>query len=363
MGSKFLNAICLGYLLVALPVCVLPAANEGRPLENADIIDMVQNHFDDETLQTVMRVHPCHFDTSAQGLIALKKGGVSEKIIRMMVIASQPRPTAVAQAAPSPPASASGMTGMPQGMPQMSPETMAMMQAFGMGGGPQTPIRLPQIVLLGKEPRALAVTPAQLAQSSMKKIHHGSSAASTLMNLGQEALQFASIGAGPIGMIGMSAASSARGMFMGMHHSSSPKITSIWALPGARSGNSVEGGAPSFEIQMADIVGIDPEAYDPEIVKLVVTKDNWRIVGASQMNMDAEAMMGGSESGQEITEDRMDVKVDKKAPGLLQIQPNKPLVLGEYGVILRPKKKHKPAPTGMMAARQLFYSVWDFSVP
>ena len=43
---------------------------------------------------------------------------------------------------------------------------------------------------------------------------------------------------------------------------------------------------PKFELDFGEIVGLDPDAFEPVLVQLVQTKDNWRLVGATKSKMD-----------------------------------------------------------------------------
>ena len=71
---------------------------------------------------------------------------------------------------------------------------------------------------------------------------------------------------------------SAMGGLGGMsHHHGPPKVTYVWALPGPQSSVVVPTRKPHFEMQYANLLGIDPDAYEPLIVKLVPSKDNWRL--------------------------------------------------------------------------------------
>ena len=117
---------------------------------------------------------------------------------------------------------------------------------------------------------------------------------------------------------------------------------------------------PKFEISFADIVGIDPDQYEPTIVRLVQSKDNWRLVGASKVKM-TEMAQGYPES--QIAEERLAARLNKLSPGHAVLEPQKPLDAGEYAVVLHPLHKKKKGSLGGGSEAQVFYSVWDFSVP
>jgi hypothetical protein len=95
----------------------------------------------------------------------------------------------------------------------------------------------------------------------------GLSELSMLGGLGGMALRFAPLAAGP----GMIIAAPAMSLAMGgglTHHSSAPKATYVWALLGAHSAYAMAATKPRFEIGFGDIVGLDPDAYEPALVKL-----------------------------------------------------------------------------------------------
>ena len=139
-----------------------------------------------------------------------------------------------------------------------------------------------------------------------------------------------------------------------------PGVAYTWALPGRTSGFVLPGRNPNFEIEFSDIPGVDPDGYEPVIVKLIQTKDNWRLVESSKDKFDNH----GNDTRSTKTEDKTPLKITLLGRGQLQIEPASELAPGEYGLVLHPKKNQKefagvPAPN----ADAIFYSVWDFSVP
>jgi len=192
----------------------------------------------------------------------------------------------------------------------------------------------------------------------------GLSGLSMLGGLGGMALRFAPLAAGPGFMLAAPAISIAMGLMGGgpTHHSSAPKTTYVWALPGAHSGYAMAATKPRFEIGFGDIVGLDPDAYEPALVKLTQTKDNWRLVGATKNTFDKH----GNEKQSPITEDRTEIKTTSVGRGHVVIEAASPLAPGEYGIVLHPikaQKSSRSAGAGLTAEQTMFYSVWDFSVP
>jgi hypothetical protein len=118
-----------------------------------------------------------------------------------------------------------------------------------------------------------------------------------------------------------------------------------------------------FEVEFGDIVGLDPDSYEVVLLKLVQSKDNYRLVGANHQKIDLK----GGETDWVSDEQRVATKITKLGRGHVQIEASSPLESGEYGVALRTvKHKTKSARAygmGMAStAESLKATVWDFSV-
>lgn len=181
-----------------------------------------------------------------------------------------------------------------------------------------------------------------------------------LSSLASEGLSFAAIGAGPGAMMAAPALGMMTGM-LGSHHST-PTTTYVWALPARTSSSLMPTATPKFDLEFAEIVGLDPDSYEPVIVSLKQSKDNYRLVGATKAKMD---FMGGGNSDSMIDELRMPSKLTHLSRGKVEMEVSSPLSAGEYGIVLRPvkKQKDKKGQSQSGAEQALFYSVWDFSVP
>lgn len=107
---------------------------------------------------------------------------------------------------------------------------------------------------------------------------------------------------------------------------------------------------------------MDPDTYEPVMVRMEPTKDNWRLVGLSKLS--SKDLSGGMESG--IIEDRIPIDAHRLDRGHYQIIPQSALEPGEYAMVLRPlqagKKKKGVATRDQQAETQIFFSVWDFSI-
>jgi hypothetical protein len=331
----------------------------------------------DDIIVSAIQANDIQLDVSVDALLALKKAGASDKVIAA-VLARHNHEKAASDAAkgnnavPSPPpanafaAQPFGAMSSPQ---QIPPQAQAMLASMGMGGmmgmgmgmnpSPSVPTQMPRVSLIVEQQKLeLPPSTAQVAQTKLKGMGGGSSSM-MLQSLATQALTFAAIGAGPGALVAAPMMGMAGGMLPGMHRGA-PSMTYVWALPGKHSSSIAAGAQPKFEVSYADIVGIDPDDYEPALVKLVQTKDNWRLVGASKVKMNQMTM--GYPQGA-IAEQRLPIRVQKIASGNEQIEPTQLLGSGEYAVVLHPlHKKHKGS-LGGGAESQVFYSVWDFSVP
>jgi hypothetical protein len=305
--------------------------------------------------------------------------------------------TAAANAAPAvnatplAPARPMNPAAMYPGAMGISPEQMAMVQSqlasMGMGGmmggmGPggmggmgmpgmgsfamnYSPEQMPHVFLkLGANQGKQEIS-ASMAQIGQSKFNGGMGAGGmALRSLATEGLSFAAMGAGPGGMMAMSAFSMVSGFMPGMRPGA-PKITYVWGLPGRTSSRTLGETDPIFELNYGDIPGVDPDAYEPAVLKLVQTKDNYRLVGATQIKMTAKNMRTGAspENGKWLSEDRWPSHCDKEERGFYVLRVDAPLEPGEYAVVLRPVKGYKAPSSGLGGHAQVFYSVWDFSVP
>ena len=384
-------------LALLLFVTGVAAQQKNPALTNDDILTMVKGGLQETTVLNAIAANETDFDVSAKALLDLKQAGISDKIIDAMLAAEAKKRTAASPASASvPPASqpAEGATlpgpqdaataqalaqmGMsPQMLAQMPAASrqqmmMAMSQMRGMNGkagmpgmGGPTPMvssAMPKITLLiGTEKKPMTSSLAQMAQSKTKGMSGGGSAAgSMLSSFASTGLSFAAIGGGMFAGPAMGIASGMFGGLMGGHHGM-PTVTYIWALPGHNSPFLMPTTTPKFELEFGEIVGLDPDSYEPALVHLPQTKDNWRLVGATKSKLD----YSGSASPQSmIDEVRTPLKTTRLSRGHLQIEAASPLSAGEYGLVLRPLKAHKPkkGESQSDAEQGVFYSVWDFSV-
>ena len=337
-------------------------------LTNAEIVKMVKAGLQESTILSVIAASDSDFDVSVDGLLALKEAGVSGPVMDAM-LAAKSQKRAPAPAVPVVPSVSPSPGAVPQST--MTPQMAAAMSQkatnpmggaggmSGMGGVMFVPPTLPKVnVLLGTDKRPMTSSMAQMAQSATKGAPGaGSATGSTLRTFVTQGLSFAAIAGG--GMFAGPAMGIASGM-MGGHHGA-PTTTYIWALPGHAASYVMPTTRPKFDLQFGDIAGLDPDRYEPALVHLPQTKDNYRLVGATKQKM---SYMGPGQQQSMIDEERTPLQTTRMERGHVQLEPAAPLPPGEYGLVLRPTRADKPkkgvSPSG--AEQGVFYSVWDFSI-
>jgi hypothetical protein len=379
-GRQHAGALRILSFALMIALTLAAAAQSKHPLTNDDILKLVKDGFGEDVIVAMIEANDTAFDVSIGGLTALKDAGISSPIMQAMLKAeSKKRQAASASPAQSqasspavlnPSQSMAGMGGGSASMQQMMTMAMSMGRggAAGMGagmGGMLDTSQLPPLnLLLGDSRSVVKPSIAQIASTQTKGDDMpgaGSQATSMLMGLGRQALSFGAIG-------GSAFAGPAAGMAMGMvgsmsamgHHHGPPKVTYVWALPGPQSSFSIANNNPRFEISYGNLLGIDPDAYEPQLIRLVESKDNWRLVGATKTTMGQM----GTEAYEKVTEARLAITSQKLARGQMQFAPKQPLQPGEYAIVLRaihPGKRAEGS-LGGGAETSIFFSVWDFSV-
>ena len=107
--------------------------------------------------------------------------------------------------------------------------------------------------------------------------------------------------------------------------------TAVWALAATQSSRVLD-VAPVFEIDFAHIPGVDPDRYQPAIVQLVPTNDNYRLVAAAETD---GANTGALPRGP-IIEESVATESTRLGRGQYRVAPKMQLGPGEYALVLRP---------------------------
>src|SRR3974390_2517932 len=92
----------LAYLLLALAPFTILAQDSRRPITNADVISMTKSGLGEQTIVLAIQQGPTAFDTSPQALIELKKAGVTDGVLNLMLSGSNSPSIATATIPPSP---------------------------------------------------------------------------------------------------------------------------------------------------------------------------------------------------------------------------------------------------------------------
>jgi len=381
------------FLTLALLCLVASAQQTPQKLTNDDIIKMTRDGFTESVIVALIDGSYTAFDVSLSGLTALKEAGVSSKVMEAMLKAetkkrqpaeasapdgrptwpqpttppaTQPTPTAASSLVPNPSAAR-----LPAGGSAMVQQIMASMMggrmpgAMGATPGMLDLSQLPPVTLENGDLRQLMrPSIAQVASTQTKgdgMPGAGSAARGMMTGLGRQALSFGAIGGGMFAGPGAGMAMSAMSGLGAMgHHHGPPRVTYVWALPGPQSALVVPTHQPRFQMEYGNLLGIDPDAYEPFLVKIVPSKDNWRLVGATKTTMGQM----GTEAYEKVTEVRVKSKYERLGRGQVRIQPAEALEPGEYGLVLRaihPGKRAQGS-LGGPAEQTVFFSVWDFAI-
>jgi hypothetical protein len=107
LARRTLGALAILSVLVGAGLATPAAAQE--TLTNESIVAMLKGGLSEAVVLARIRSSPANFDTNTNSLLALKKAGVSDKVIEAMVSAPKSAPAAAAAPAPAPaPAPSSG---------------------------------------------------------------------------------------------------------------------------------------------------------------------------------------------------------------------------------------------------------------
>ncbi len=79
----------LAYVLLAFASFAVIAQDSQPPITNADVVSMTKSGLGEQTIVLAIQQGPTAFDTSPQALIELKKGGVTDGVLNLMLSASR----------------------------------------------------------------------------------------------------------------------------------------------------------------------------------------------------------------------------------------------------------------------------------
>ena len=335
-----------GLLTFALLPGNFYAQQTPKPLGNDDVITMVKSGVPESVVVRDIQTHPGEYDTSTAELVRLHKAGVTENELNAMVTSSSSSGKG-SEAATSKPAS------------MAAPEP------------PASKSRMPKLYLSeGTVLRELPLERTQLAEtktkpSSLKNLA-ADSAVTQVMQAGVNTVAW-NTAAHINSPIGGQTVQEAGTIFSGVLGHRTATVTYVWGVPGAASGNVLQTTRPALTVDFSRTIGINPDEYEPAIVKLTPAQNTCRIVGATQGKEDVRSTPAADwQMYSHFLEERVASTPQMLAPGKYRITAGSELVPGEYGVVLRPVSKSKKFSGGDVARAQgdglMFDAIWTFQI-
>jgi len=332
----FNRNLILGVLTSLIMVTYVPAQATSQPLTNDDIISLAKEGLPESTINSAIQSQNNQFDLSAVSLINLKKQGVSSSIIEAMQAATKgasPSGGVSAQAAPA-------VAGQPY---------------VTINDGTRKPLPLSRTQINQTKTKA----------SSLTGLAGDAALVSAFQGMAMQAGATALYRSGSV--VGGNMLGSAGGIVSGFLSHRKPTVTEVWAIAGQKAETTAASDSPSFEINFANISGVNADEYEPVLIKLTTSPQNFRLVGATEAKQDVfESQASDWQVYSSFVEDRVAAQAKKVAAGQYQLSPNAALAAGEYGVALRPLNKGKKFSAASVQQNSgdgmLFNSVWAFSV-
>ena len=356
------TSIIAGFLILTLLAGSGVLAQSGKALTNQDVISMVKSVLPESVILSAIKTNDTDFDVSATGLIALKKAGVSAKVMEAMLDAANNKKNGASAAAPGGSGAANAATAT-NGAP-----AAAAVGVPAVAGPAWQPTVL---ALQGTTKFSLAAEGTQIVQTKTKPTSLSALAADQALDqalqVGTQVAQQAAMKAGAATALTVLNPGAALVSGFLAHKAKQAKVTYVWALGGGNS-SANPGNTPSFEVNYAGLPGVNADQFEPVIVKLSPTpQSNFRLVGATEAAGTAE------QSTQldwpvysSFVEDRVKAKVEKLGTGHAKVTPEAAMSPGEYAVALRPvDKSHKFSGEEVgknQAEGLLFNYAWAFSV-
>jgi hypothetical protein len=129
----------------------------------------------------------------------------------------------------------------------------------------------------------------------------------------------------------------------------------------------LQSASPVFSLDFSRAPGVNPDDYEPVIIKLTPAQNTCRIVGATQGKADASGSPAADwEIYSHYLEDQVATNPQKLGAGKYKIAAASELVPGEYGLVLRPVSKTKRFSGGDVARAQgdglMFDAIWTFQI-
>jgi hypothetical protein len=322
---------------------------------NDDIRAMTEAQFSESTILAVIAANATRFDVAPRALVALKGAGVSEKVIEAMLAAETAKKQAAAAASPvrdSAPQSSEEFAKLSAMIERLAAQQEAAESARRPPDPPKSTDSSPRAwIVNAADKTALAPTIAQVAFTDDK----GGNRLKTLQGLAGKALAFANPAVSGI-------ASTLGGLF----RSDNEERTAVWALAGTAAAREMAADTV-LEIEYGHTPGVDPDAYQPALVQLVRTTDNYRLVAAAKTEGNKTVATGKDP----IVEELVATELTRLGRGHYRVRAKSALGPGEYALVLRPivqKEKRRRNPEASLGellgggTSQILYLTWDFNV-
>jgi hypothetical protein len=331
---------------------------EAAGVGNTEIQEMVAAGFSDSTIVAVIDANAVAFDVSPRALVALKSAGVSEQVIEAMLTAEAAK-NGAAELEPTSAQLVETQASVEYAkLTEMIEELAAQQEAAEKARrAPDPPASRanssPRVWLVQATDRApIAPTIAEVAFAGDSG--RRGERMKSLQGLAGQALAFANPAVGGIATT------------LGSLFRPDEETTAVWALAATQSSRVLD-VAPVFEIDFAHIPGVDPDRYQPAIVQLVPTNDNYRLVAAAETDgANAGALPRGP-----IIEENVATESTRLARGQYRVAPKTNLGPGEYALVLRPipesgrRRRSSETSLGELlggSTSQILYLTWEFSI-
>jgi len=344
--------------LAAIAACILAlyrvslAQQAPEPLTNDGVIKMVQAGLSESVIVASIQSSPAHYDVSTDGLIKLKKAGVTADEMKTIIAAQQAGDAGRTTAPTSETANSAVVRTIPP-TAAASRWEMPSVYVLTMRSAQELPREKTQLAETKTKPHSLAslAGDSTVTQGIQAGVNDVAWDAATHTHSG----------------VGGSAVMQAGNIFGGVMGHRQPSVTYVWGVPGPASANILQTSTPKLEAQFAKAPGVNPDEFAPEIVKLTPAQNMCRLVGATQGKEDARSDNTADwEIYSAFIEDRVPVNLEQISAGDYNVSPQTPLLPGEYAVVLRPIAKDKKFSGGDVARGQggglMFNAVWTFQV-
>jgi hypothetical protein len=337
-----------------------PDAEPPPGIGNAGVIAMTKAGFGESTILAAIGANPTHFDVRPRELVALKTEGVSERVIEaMLTVETVKKQTAAlatakvdAHAEPAQQITSDEFAKLSVMIEQLAARQEAAVATNRAPDPPAAVDRTPHAWIdRAGERTEIAPTIAQVAFTDERD----STRMKTLQGIGNKALAFANPALGGI--------TTTIGSLFG---SDTEHRSAVWALVGTAAMRELD-PSPRFEIEFGSIPGVNPDAYEPTLVRLVPTIDNYRLVAAAK----TEGAGSVARPSGPIIEELVATGATRLSRGRYRVQPAMALDAGQYALVLRPiakkerRRDRKNASLGELlggGTSQILYLAWDFAV-